>query len=64
MLCGSSPLSFLLLSPLSPYLFNMVLKVLARAIRHNMGTGEIFRNRIPIAYAPRSSIDKWVLIKF
>jgi hypothetical protein len=28
-----------------------------------MGTGEIFLNRTPIAYALRSSINKWNLIK-
>ena len=28
-----------------------------------MGTGEIFLNRKPIAYALRSRIDKWDLIK-
>jgi hypothetical protein len=29
----------------------------------DMGTGEIFQNRTPIAYALRSGIDKWDLIK-
>ena len=29
----------------------------------DMGTGEIFLNRTPIAYALRSRIDKWDLIK-
>ena len=29
----------------------------------HMGTGEIFLNRTPIAYALRSRIDKWDLIK-
>jgi hypothetical protein len=28
-----------------------------------MGTGENFLNRTPIAYALRSTIDKWYLIK-
>ena len=28
-----------------------------------MGTGEIFLNRTPMAYALRSKIDKWDLIK-
>jgi len=28
-----------------------------------MGTGEIFLNRSPMAYALRSAIDKWILIK-
>jgi hypothetical protein len=28
-----------------------------------MGTEEIFLNRIPMAYALRSTIDKWDLIK-
>ena len=30
----------------------------------DMGTGEKFLNRTPIAYAQRSRIDKWDLIKF
>jgi hypothetical protein len=30
----------------------------------NMGTGENFLNRTQIAYALRSRIDKWDLIKF
>jgi hypothetical protein len=29
----------------------------------DMATGDRFLNRIPIAYAPRSRIDKWDLIK-
>jgi hypothetical protein len=29
----------------------------------DMGTGEIFLNRTPIAYALRSRVDKWDLIK-
>jgi hypothetical protein len=29
----------------------------------DMGTGENYLNRIPIAYALRSKIDKWNLIK-
>ena len=32
-------------------------------ILEDMGTGEKFLNRIPIAYALRSRIDKWDLIK-
>jgi hypothetical protein len=28
-----------------------------------MGTGKIFPNRAPMAYALRSTIDKWDLIK-
>jgi hypothetical protein len=32
-------------------------------ILEHMGTGEIFLNRTPIAYALRSRIDKWHLIK-
>jgi hypothetical protein len=33
-----------------------------KSLKH-MGTGENFLNRTPIAYALRSSIDKWDLIK-
>jgi hypothetical protein len=33
-----------------------------KSIKH-MGTGEKFQNRTPIAYALRSRIDKWDLIK-
>jgi len=29
----------------------------------HMGTGEIFLNRTPMAYALRSRLDKWDLIK-
>ena len=34
-----------------------------KKILEHIGTGEIFLNRIPIAYALRSAIDKWDLIK-
>jgi hypothetical protein len=34
-----------------------------RKILKHMGRGEIFLNRIPVAYALRSRIDKWDLIK-
>jgi hypothetical protein len=33
-----------------------------KSLEH-MGTGEIFLNRTPIAYALRSRVDKWDLIK-
>jgi hypothetical protein len=33
-----------------------------KSLKH-MGTGEIFLNRTPIAYALRTRIDKWDLIK-
>jgi hypothetical protein len=33
-----------------------------KRLKH-MNTGEIFLNRIPMAYALRSTIDKWDLIK-
>jgi hypothetical protein len=33
-----------------------------KSLKH-MGTGEIFLNSTPIAYALRSTIDKWDLIK-
>ena len=35
---------------------------LGKSLEH-MGTGEIFQGRTPIAYALRSTIDKWDLIK-
>jgi len=33
-----------------------------KSLEH-MGTGECFLNRTPMAYALRSRIDKWYLIK-
>jgi hypothetical protein len=33
-----------------------------KSLKH-MGTGEIFLNRTPMAYALRSTIEKWDLIK-
>jgi hypothetical protein len=33
-----------------------------KSLKH-MGTGKIFLNRTPIAYALKSRIDKWDLIK-
>ena len=35
---------------------------MGKTLKH-MGTGEIFLNRTPMAYALRSTIDKWDLIK-
>jgi hypothetical protein len=35
---------------------------MGKSLEH-MGTGRIFLNRIPVAYALRSAIDKWNLIK-
>jgi hypothetical protein len=37
-------------------------KKVGRSLQH-MGTGENFLNRTPMAYSPRSRIDKWNLIK-
>ena len=37
-------------------------KNVGKSLEH-MGTGEIFLNRTPIAYVPRSRIDKWDLRK-
>jgi hypothetical protein len=37
-------------------------KEVRKTLKH-MGTGEIFLNRTPMAYASRSRIDKWYLIK-
>ena len=36
---------------------------MGKSLKH-MGTGEKFLNRTPIAYALRSRIEKWDLIKF
>ena len=36
-------------------------KKVGKILKH-MGTGEIFLNRTPVAYALRSTIDKWDLI--
>jgi len=33
-----------------------------KSLKH-MGTGEIFLNKTPMGYAPRSRINKWALIK-
>jgi hypothetical protein len=38
-------------------------KKVRKSLEH-MGTGEIFLNRIPIAYAILARIDKWYLMKF
>jgi hypothetical protein len=35
---------------------------LGKSLEH-MGTGEIFQGRTPIAYALRSTIEKWDLIR-
>jgi hypothetical protein len=40
----------------------LIEKKVGKSLEH-MGTGEIFLNRTLIAYAPRSKIDKWDLIK-
>jgi hypothetical protein len=42
---------------------NCILGILSFWTNINMGTGEIFLNITPIAYALRSTIDKWDLIK-
>jgi hypothetical protein len=40
----------------------LIEKKMGKSLEH-MGTGEDFLNRSPIAYALRSRIDKWDLIK-
>ena len=44
-----------------------ILKLIEQKVGKNLehiGTGEIFLNRTPMAYALRSRIDKWDLMKF
>ena len=49
-------------SPQKPDTLKLIKKKLGKTLE-DMGTGEKFLNRIPIAYALRSIIDKWDLIK-
>ena len=45
-----------------PIVKKPIVKKVGKSLEH-MGTGEIFLDRISIAYALRSRIDKWYLIK-
>ena len=47
---------------IKPDTLKLTEKKLGKNLEH-MGTGENFLNRTPIAYALRSRIDKWDLIK-
>ena len=47
---------------IKPETLNLIDEMVGKSLKH-MGTGEIFLNRIPVAYALRSRIDKWDLIK-
>jgi hypothetical protein len=48
--------------PQKPDTLKLIEKKVLMSLEH-MGTGEIFLNRTPIAYALRSRINKWDLIK-
>ena len=47
---------------IKPDTLKLIEKKVGKSLEH-IGTGENFLNRIPIAYALRSRIDKWDLIK-
>jgi hypothetical protein len=47
---------------IKPDTLNLIEGKVGKSLKH-MGTGEIFLNRTPMAYALRSRIDKWDLIK-
>ena len=47
---------------IKPDILNLIEEKVGKNLEH-MDTGENFLNRIPIAYALRSKIDKWDLIK-
>jgi hypothetical protein len=47
---------------IKPDSLKLVEKKVRKSLKH-MGTGEIFLNRTLVAYALRSRIDKWDLIK-
>jgi hypothetical protein len=42
--------------------WNLIEEIVGKSFEH-MGTGKKFINRAPMAYALRSRIDKWDLIK-
>ena len=47
---------------IKPDRMNLIEEKVGQNLRH-IGTGENFLNRTPVAYALRSTIDKWDLIK-
>ena len=47
---------------MKPDTLKLIENKVGKSLKH-MGIGEIFLNRTPIAYALRSRIDKWDLIK-
>ena len=47
---------------IKPDTLKLIEKKMGKSLEH-MGIGEYFLNRTPIAYALRSRIDKWDLIK-
>jgi hypothetical protein len=47
---------------LKPGTLKLIEEKIGKRLKH-MGTGEIFLNRTPMAYALRSAIDKWNLIR-
>jgi hypothetical protein len=47
---------------IKPDTLNLIEEKVGKSLKH-MGTGEIFLNRTPIAYALRSRIGKWDFIK-
>ena len=48
---------------IKPDTLKLIEEKVGKSRKYNMGTKEIFLNRIPMAYALRSRIDKWDLIK-
>ena len=56
------PVPMCFLSPQIPETLKLIKKKLGKTLE-DMGTGGKFLNRTPIAYALRSRIDKWDLIK-
>jgi hypothetical protein len=48
---------------MKPDTLKLIEKKVRKSLEH-MGTGEKFLNRTPMAYALRSTIDKWDIIKF
>jgi len=47
---------------IKPEMLNLIEEKVGKNLKH-IGTGESFLNRIPMAYAFRSRIDRWDLIK-
>jgi hypothetical protein len=47
---------------IKPDTLKLIEKKVGKSLKY-MGTGEIYLKRIPVAYAVRTGIDKWDLIK-